>query len=67
MTLKTSALLALVGMAFMTILLVMSLFVDISGVASGVVPMQTLLKSLIHVFAGLTLTLFLYTFHGAQR
>jgi hypothetical protein len=67
MTLKTSALLALAGMILVTILLVMSLIVNISGLMSGVVPILTVLKSVIHVFAAVTLTAFLYVFHGAQR
>jgi hypothetical protein len=66
MTLKTAALMALVGMILLTILLVGGLIVNITGVMSGVVPAVVLLTSLIQVFATLSLAVFLYAFRKAQ-
>jgi hypothetical protein len=66
MTLKNTAFLALVGMVLVTILLIASLIADVSGVVRGLVPAMTLLTSVIHVFAGLSVVVFLYAFHKAQ-
>jgi hypothetical protein len=67
MTLKTSALLALLGTAMLTLLLVLGLFRDVTGLMSGVVPMLEMLKSLIYVLAGVSMVLFFYVFYKAQR
>ena len=66
MTLKSAALLALVGMILITILMVVDLAVSITGVMGSVVPPVALLKSLIYVFATLGLTMFLYVFRKGQ-
>jgi hypothetical protein len=66
MTLKTAALLALVGMTLATILVLVGLIVNIMGLMSGVVPALALLTSLVHVFASVSLVVFLYVFHKAQ-
>jgi hypothetical protein len=67
MTLKTSALLALIGMIVLSILLAMGLLRDITGFMSGVVPMQEMLRSVIYVFASVSMVVFFYAFHKAQR
>jgi hypothetical protein len=67
MTLKTSALLALIGMIVLSILLAMGLLRDITGFMSGVVPMQAMLRSVIYVFASVSMVVFFYAFHKAQR
>ena len=66
MTLKSAALLALVGMILITILMVVDLAVSITGVMGGVVPPVVLLKSLIYAFASLGLVVFLYVFRKGQ-
>ena len=66
MTLKSAALLALVGMILVTILLVVDLTVTITGVMGSVVPPVVLLKSLIYTFASLSLVVFLYAFRKTQ-
>jgi hypothetical protein len=66
MTLKNTSFLALVGMGLVTILLIVGLITDISGVAQGIIAPVRLLTSIIYAFAGLTVVLFLYAFHKAQ-
>ena len=66
MTLKNTAFLALVGMALVTILLIAGLIVDVSGVVRGLIPAMKLLTSFIYAFAGLSVVVFLYSFHKAQ-
>ena len=67
MTLKNTAFLALVGMVLVTILLIAGLILDVSGVVRGLIPAMKLLTSLIYAFASLTVAIFLYAFHKAQR
>jgi hypothetical protein len=66
MTLKSAALLGLVGMLLLTALLVIDLFSNISHVLGGLVPAVILFRSLVYTFAGLCLTVFLGVFHKAQ-
>jgi hypothetical protein len=66
MTLKNTALLALVGMVLVTILLIAHLIGDVSGVLRGLIPAVSVLTSLIYAFAGLSVVVFLYAFHKAQ-
>jgi hypothetical protein len=66
MTLKNAALLALVGMALQTIVVVAGFIVDVTGVLRGVVADKTLVTSLVSVLANLSLVVFLYVFHKAQ-
>ena len=66
MSLKNAALLALVGMTLVTILLIAVLIGDALAVVRGLIPVMKLLTSLIHTFAGLSVVVFLYTFHKAQ-
>jgi ABC-type xylose transport system permease subunit len=64
--LKNTALLALVGMVLVTILLIVHLIGDVSGVLQGLIPAVRVLTSFIYAFAGLSVVIFLYAFHKAQ-
>jgi uncharacterized membrane protein YuzA (DUF378 family) len=66
MTLKNTALLALVGTILATILLVASFIGDVFDVVRGLIPAMRLLTSLIYAFAGLSMVVFLYAFHKGQ-
>jgi hypothetical protein len=66
MTPKNAALLALIGVALATIVLVAGFIGDVSAVARGLIPAMRLLTSVIYVFAGLSVVAFLYAFHKAQ-
>ena len=66
MTLKNSALLALVGVGLATIVLVTWFIGDVISVLGGLIPPMRLLTSLIFAFAGLSMTVFLFVFHRAQ-
>ena len=67
MTLKNAALLALVGMALQTIVVVAGFIVNVTGVLRGVVADKTLVTSLVSVLANLSLVVFLYVFHKTSR
>lgn len=66
MTLKSAALLALIGTGLLAILLVAHAILDISNMVSGLIPAVQAFTSLIHAFAALTLAVFFYVFHKAQ-
>jgi hypothetical protein len=66
MTLKTTALLAFIGMALLTLLVAMEFITTFSGVLSDAVAPLKLLSCLIYLFATLALTLFLFVFHKSQ-
>ncbi len=54
MTIKNAALLALLGMLFLTVLVTIDLFKSISGVAGGLIPAVAVLRSLIYWIASLS-------------
>lgn len=66
MSLKSAALLALIGTLVLTVLLAVDLFQTVSGVLNDVVPALMLVRSLIYLLASLSVTVFFYVFHGAQ-
>jgi hypothetical protein len=66
MTLKNTALLALVGMVLVTILLIAGLITDALAFVRGLIPAMRLLTSFIYAFAGLCVVVFLYAFRKAQ-
>jgi hypothetical protein len=66
MSLKSAALLALIGMMLLTVLLAASFITNLLGVMRDVVPPVALLASLVHVFASLSVLLFFYVFHRTQ-
>ena len=66
MTLKSAALFALIGMALLTVLLVLGFIRDLSGFLAGAIAAMALLISLIHLLASLSVSIFLYVFYKAQ-
>jgi hypothetical protein len=66
MTLKSAAFLVLICMALLTILLALDFFRDVSASMAGAIAAVTLLASLIHLLASLSLTVFLYVFYKSQ-
>ena len=67
MTLKNAALLALVGTILMTALLVWSFVFTLLNVLRDLVPAVALFSSLIYAFGSLTVAIFFFVFHKAQR
>ncbi len=66
MTLKNATVFALIGMILLTALLLAGFIRDVVSLLRDVIPAIALLTSLIHVLAGLGLTVFLYAFHKSQ-
>ena len=66
MTLKNAAVLALVGMALLTLLLALDFINLFLGVMRDIVPMMAMLRALIYLLASLSLTMFLYVFYKRQ-
>jgi hypothetical protein len=66
MTLKTAALVALIGTILLTFLVAMDFIKTISGIMNDVVPAVALLRSLIYLLASLTVTVFLFVFYKKQ-
>jgi hypothetical protein len=67
MTLKNASLLALVGTALVSLLMLWNLISNVLNVARGLIPVDTLLSSLIHTFGYLTIVVFFYVFYKEQR
>jgi hypothetical protein len=66
MTLKTAASLALIGSLLLTILLAADFINTVVGVLRDVIPAMALLRSLLYLFASLSVTVFFYVFNRAQ-
>ena len=66
MTLKTAALLALIGMTLLSVVLAVGFIREAAGFLSGAVAAVTPLLSLIHLLASLGVAVFLYVFYRAQ-
>jgi hypothetical protein len=66
MSLKGAAFLALIGMALLTVVLALGFFRDLSASIAGAIATVTLVTSLIHLFASLSVTVFLFVFYKAQ-
>ena len=66
MTLKSAAFFAWIGMALLTVLLAIGFIRDVSAIGAGAIAFVTLLSSLLHLLASLSVTVFLYVFHKAQ-
>ena len=66
MTLKSAAFFALIGMTLLTVLLAVGFIRDVSSFLAGAIAAITLLISLIHLLASLSVTVFLYVFYKAQ-
>ena len=67
MTPKNAALLAFVGTILMTVLLVWNLVFTFLNVLRDLVPAVTLVSSFIYAFGCLSVTVFFFVFHRAQR
>jgi hypothetical protein len=66
MTLKTAALLALIGTLLLTVLVAADFIKTVSGIMNDVVPAMALLRSLVYLLASLSVTVFFYVFRKAQ-
>ena len=66
MTLKSAALLALVGTLLLTVVLAADLVRIGLAFVRDVVPVMDFLRSLVYLFAALTVTVFFYRFARAQ-
>lgn len=66
MTLKSAAFFAVICMALLTLLLALDFARDVSASLAGAIAAVTLLTSLIHLLASLSVTVFLYVFYKAQ-
>lgn len=67
MTLKNAAFLAMIGMLPLTILVAADFIRTTSGVLGSFVTVLALLRSLIYLFASITVTAFIYVFNRAQN
>src|ERR1017187_7431556 len=65
-SLKSAALVALVGMILLTVVVAFGFIRDVSALASGAIAANSILVSLIHLLASLSVTVFLYVFHSRQ-
>jgi len=66
MTIKTAALLALIGTISITALLLWSFVLTFLNVLRDLVPAVTLLQSFVYAFGCFSVALFFYLFHRAQ-
>jgi len=66
MTLKSAALLALIGTVLLTALLTWDFISNVLNVARGLVPAVVLFSSLMYAFGAFSLAVFFYVFHKAQ-
>jgi hypothetical protein len=66
MALKQASLLAFIGTLLLSILLIVDLVLDLLSLARGLIPAVTLLTSLIHTFAAVSVAIFFFVYHRAQ-
>jgi hypothetical protein len=66
MTLKTAALLALIGTVLVTALLVWNLIFSVVNVVRGLLPAVVLFPALIYAFAALSVAVFFAVFRNTQ-
>ena len=66
MSLKSAALLALIGTILLTILVLAHFIFTLLGVMRDVIPAMALLTSLVHLFASLSVVVFFYVFYRKQ-
>jgi len=67
MTVKNASLLALVGTFLVAVLLTYDLIFDMINVGRGLVPLVTLLSAFIYAFGAISVAVFFFIFHRAQR
>jgi hypothetical protein len=66
MTLKSAALLALIGTILLTALLTWDFILNVLNVARGLVAAVVLFSSLIYAFGAFSVAVFFYVFHRTQ-
>jgi hypothetical protein len=66
MSLKSAALLALIGIGLLTVWVLASFITTVLGVMRDVTPAIALLTSLVQLLASLSALVFFYVFHRAQ-
>jgi len=66
MSVKNAALLATIGTAVLTILLLWKLVNNLLALMRGLIPATVFLSSLIFAFAAVTVVVFFYIFHQRQ-
>jgi len=66
MNLKNAALLALIGTLLLTVLLAAEFINTVLGVLRDVIPAMALLRSLVYLVAGLSVTVFFYVFNREE-
>ena len=66
MSVKNAALLATIGTAVLTILLLWKLVNNLLALMRGLIPATVFLSSLIFAFAAVTVVVFFYIFHRGQ-
>jgi hypothetical protein len=66
MSVKNAALLATIGTAVLTILLLLQLVNNLLAFMRGLIPAMAFLSSLIFAFAAVTVVVFFYIFHRKQ-
>jgi hypothetical protein len=60
MSLRNAATVALIGMFFLTALLAADFIHSVVGAARDLIPMMAVLRTLIYLFAGVTVTVFFF-------
>ena len=66
MSIKNAALLATIGTALLTILLLLKLVNDLLALGRGLIPGMVVLASLIYAFAAVSVVVFFYVFYRRQ-
>lgn len=66
MSLKNAALFAFVGMTLLTVVCAIGCIGDISALLAGAIAAVTVLNSIIHLMASLSVAVFLYVFYKTQ-
>ena len=66
MTLKQASLLALIGTLLLSIHMVIDLILNLLSMARGLIAAVTLVTSVIHAFATVSVAVFFYVYHRSQ-
>ena len=66
MTLKNAALFAFIGMTLLTVVCAVGFVNDLSAFLASAVSAVTMLSSLIHLLASLSVAVFFFVFHRAR-
>jgi hypothetical protein len=66
MSLKNAALLALIGVAVLSVLVMVHFIFTLAGVMRGLIPAMALLSSVVRLFASLCVLVFFLVFYRRQ-